>query len=106
MISELEDLAGAGAWIHISDKSLAREDDVALLGDIQIAAAKRDTKIVLHVEAKTKLRWLKDIFAAGACLLFKTPPSDYRSARRVLEHQAKKKMLDGRSYYLHPTYLP
>ena len=48
---------------------------------------------------------LPDLVAAGVILLFKTPPSDYRSPLRPFEEAAARRRLDPRSYYLFPDYV-
>ena len=101
----LEDLARQGAWVHMSGRSLEREDDAVLLCDSVRTARAHDANIVLHIESPLNLAWLEDIFQAGAFVLFQTPPSDYRSPQRPFELRAKRQKLDFRTYYLFPAFM-
>ena len=49
---------------------------------------------------------LEEIIKAGAVVLFKIAPIDYRSSLRKLEKMARDKSLDPRAYYLHTTLMP
>ena len=101
----LEDLARQGAWVHMSGRSLEREDDAVLLCDSVRTARAHDANIVLHIESPLNLAWLEDIFEAGAFVLFQTPPSDYRSPQRPFELRAKRRKLDFRTSYLFPAFM-
>ncbi len=101
----LEDLIRQGAWVHMSGRSLRREDDVVLLCDSVRTARKHKANIVLHIDSPLDIAWLEDIFAAGAFVLFQTPPSDYRSPQRPFELRAKRQKLDFRTYYLFPAFM-
>jgi hypothetical protein len=102
----LEDLAGSGAWIHLSDLSLKQEKDVSLLLEVIKAAREANAHLILHLEKGLPLSWVRDILSAGAIVLFKTALSDYKSPFRALELKAKKRKLDFRTYYLYSTFLP
>jgi hypothetical protein len=62
--------------------------------------------LILHLEKELPYVSLKEILEAGAVVLFKTPPIDYRSPLRKLEKMAKRKHLDPRTYYLHTAVMP
>jgi hypothetical protein len=102
----LEALARAGGWIHLSAEGLDEGAAAALLEDTVRAASAAGSGIVLHLERGLTVETLRDLLKAGAFLLFKTPPSDRKSALRALERRACRRKLDLRSYYLHTTFLP
>jgi len=102
----LEDVAGNGAWIHVSDQALSPEDDGLLLADLVKQAEAAGAGIILHVEKGLDLTFLREIFKARAHILFKTPPSDSRSLLRALETAARKRTPGFRTYYLYTSFLP
>lgn len=97
---ELEALAGRGAWIHVSSRSLASPSEAGLLAACALAARARGGNVVLHVETPADPALLSDLAAAGAFLLFRTPRSDYRSSLRPFEEAAARRRLPDRAYYL------
>ncbi|MEW5901788.1 MAG: hypothetical protein AB1715_10035 [Acidobacteriota bacterium] len=103
---DLEPLAGSGGWIHLSDRGLEHEEDAALVAVLTRQATQSDAGCVVHIEKGLELAAARTLWQAGAHLLFKTPPADYRSAYRALEKQARKKKLSFRSYYLFTISLP
>ncbi len=106
LVDGLEDLARNGGWVHISDQSLESGEDAALLLEVIKEASAACSNLVLHVEEGLELDMLRDIVQAGAFILFKTPPSDYKSSFLAIEQQARRKKLDFRAYYLYTTILP
>jgi hypothetical protein len=102
---EIESLARRGAWIHVSDASLRNDGDVVLLTDCLAAARVRGVQLIFHLEHSLPLAWLEDIFAAGAFVLFKIPPTDYRSWLRPFEQASKKRRPDFRATYIDATFL-
>ena len=103
--ADLEKLARQGAWIHISDESLGSEQDVTALVDCVAAARVGGSNLVFHLEHSITLVWLENIFASGAFVLFKIPPTDYRSPLRPFETASKKRRPDPRSAYIDATFL-
>jgi hypothetical protein len=101
----LEPLARQGAWLHLSNRSLSSDEDVRLFLDCVRAARRAQANIVLHVELLMSPSRLSDIFRAGTLVLFKTPPSDYRSPLRPFEDAAKAVRLDPRAYYLFADFV-
>jgi len=102
----LEDVARNGAWIHLSDRSINAEEDGQLLADLIRQAEAARAGLVLHVETGLDLTLLRQLFHAGAYVLFKTPPSDSWSSLRPLETEARKRAPGFRTYYLYTTFLP
>ena len=98
-------IARAGAFIHFAGSALQNEDDVVALCDLAKAALEKKGNVVLHIEGALALNWLSDIFDAGACVLFQTPPSDYRSPQKPFELRAERQAPSPRSYYLYPAFL-
>jgi hypothetical protein len=101
----LFELARAGAWIHISDQSIEKPDDVTLLTDVIQAARRTGSNVCLHVEAGAESLVLEDLQEAGALLVFKSALIDYRSPLKALEEKARKQKLDHKAYYLYPILL-
>jgi hypothetical protein len=94
------ELAAQGVWIHVSSRDSAIPEGVPALADCARAARRARTGLVLHIENPIDPLALADLSAAGAVLLFKTPPSDYRSPLRLFEDAAAAVRLDPRAFYL------
>lgn len=103
--SALFELGRAGAWIHLSDKSVKGPDDVTLLADVIHAARQSGSNVCLHVELGTETILLDDLQKAGTLLIFKSVLIDYRAPLKSLEKKARKQKLDHRAYYLYPLFL-
>lgn len=101
----LFELGRAGAWMHISDKSVKEPDEVTLLTDVIKAAHRSSSNVCLHVEVGTDSLLLEDLQKAGALLVFKSALIDYRSPLRPIEEKARKQQLDPSAYYLYPIFL-
>jgi len=102
---DLFELGRTGAWIHISDKSIKDQDEVAVLTDVIHAARSSGSNVCLHVERGTESSILEDLQKAGAFLIFKSALIDYRSPLRSLEEKAREQKLDTSAYYLYPIFL-
>ncbi len=102
----LQELGHSGAWIHITDKSLEGEESPSLIRDIILQARSAGSNLVLHWDDGNRFSLLDDIVKAGAVVLFKSPLFDYKSPMKVLEKGIRRKRLDFRTYYLHPSVLP
>ena len=101
----LGDLARSGGWIHLSDLNLPSADEGALLTDISAEAAASGSGLVIHLEKGLVVETVRELLEAGAFVLFKTPPADWRSSFRALERRARKRTLDRRAYYLYLDFL-
>jgi hypothetical protein len=101
----LYELGRAGAWIHMSDKSVKETDEVSLLTDVIQGARATGSNVCLHVEAGTESILLEDLQKAGALLVFKSALIDYRSPLKPIEEKARKQKLDPRAYFLYPLFL-
>lgn len=102
----LTSIAENSGWIHISDQDIDKEKDITLISDIIQPARSNGSNLILHLEKGLPYILLKEILEAGACVLFKIPPIDYRSPLRKLENMAKRRHLDPRAYYLHTALMP
>jgi len=100
-----EEIAAQGVWIHFSSRKAAVEENVRAITDCARAARRARTGLILHVENPIDPQALSDFVAAGTILLFKTPPSDYRSPLRSFEDAAKCVRLDPRAYYLFTDFV-
>jgi hypothetical protein len=103
---ELIALGKDGVWIHVSDKSLPSEQDSLLFLDIVSSSQTAGANGVLHVERDMAPEVVGDAVKAGAFVLFKTLPHDFKSSLRPVEDEAGKKKLDFRAFYLSPSFLP
>jgi hypothetical protein len=103
---DLEPLARSGGWIHLDDQSIEAAEDAAPFIDLARQALLSGAGLAIHIEKGTELDLARELFEAGAYLLFRTPPADYRSAFRALERRARKRTLPSRAYYLYTTFLP
>ncbi len=104
--ASLSELGRTGAWIHISDQSLEREKSQSIITDIVLSAQSAGSNLILHWDKGVKFSVLDDIVKAGAVVLFKCPLFDYKSPLKALDKGVRKKRLDFRAYYLHPSVLP
>jgi hypothetical protein len=102
---ELENLLRQGAWVHLPAAVLRTEADVLFLADGVRAAREAGGGVLLHVEQAPDGTGLEDLFEAGAYLLFRTPPRDYRDPLRMLERRAKRRIPDPTTYYLHSEFM-
>jgi hypothetical protein len=94
------ELAAQGVWIHVSSRERATAESIPVLADCARAARQARTGLVFHIENSVDPQALADLSAAGAIILFKTPPSDYRSPLRPYEDAAGAIRLDPRAFYL------
>ncbi len=100
------DLAGRGAWIHVADDSLRGGEAMELALGIARAARGRRSGLAVHVGSGLPLADLEGLFDAGARLLFRTPPSDFKSLQRPLERKAARRTLPLRAFFLTTAVLP
>ncbi|MBE0711271.1 MAG: hypothetical protein IH583_02725, partial [Candidatus Aminicenantes bacterium] len=63
-------------------------------------------RAVVRVERGLPLEVLETLWAAGAALLFLTPPSDDRSLLRPVETRAARRKVPARAYFLSTAFLP
>jgi hypothetical protein len=101
----LEELARRGAWIHVSADPETADSSTVLLRDIAAEAVTAGAGLVIHLEQWVPAPTIEDLWKAGAYLLFRTPPSDYRSPYRMLEEKAARRPLDPRAYYLYSEFM-
>ena len=102
---DLEELARRGAWIHVSADPKAADSSTVILRDVAAAAVAKGAGLVIHLEQPVPAATLEDLWAAGAYLLFRIPPSDYRSPLRALEEKAVRRPLSPRAYYLYSEFM-
>lgn len=106
LAAELAAPAVRRAWIHFSDASIADEPAAALAVEIARAAASSGSRVVVHIENGLPLERLEALWAAGAALLFLTPPSDDRSLLRPVEMKASRRKLPARAAWLSTAFVP
>jgi hypothetical protein len=99
-------LAQNGAWIHISDLSLADMENPSIVKDLVQSACSLGGNMVLHWEKGVPFFLLNDIVKAGAVVLFESALFDFKSPFRIFKEKAKGRKLDYRAYYLYPHVLP
>ncbi len=88
-----------GAWIHISEKSVAEEQRL-LLEDLCHSCRSGGGGLIVHLEDEAEYELVKDLIEAGAYVLFLYGLFDYRSPFRKLKEKAEQKDFDFRAYYL------
>ena len=106
LVAELAEPAAGRAWIHFSDTSIADEPAAVLAVEIARAAAGSGSRVAVHIERGLPLELLEELWAAGAVLLFLTPPSDDRSLLRPVETKAARRKLPARAYWLSTAFMP
>ena len=106
LVAELAGPAGHRAWVHFSDAAITDEPGAALAIEIARAAAGAGSRAVVHIERGLPLELLEGLWAAGAALVFLTPPSDDRSLVRPIERKALRRKLPARAFYLSTAFLP
>ena len=106
LVGDLAAPAGAGAWVHFSDRGAADAAGAAVAVDIARAAAAKGARAAVHVESGLALETLEELWEAGAALLFTTPPSDDRSLLRPVERKAARRRLPARAFHLSTAFLP
>jgi hypothetical protein len=99
-------IAEKGGWIHISDQNQENGMDILFIKDLIKTARSNGSNLILHLEKKLPFNFIEEIIQAGAFVLFKTAPIDYKSPLRKLEKLAIRKTLNPRTYYLHTTLMP
>jgi predicted short-subunit dehydrogenase-like oxidoreductase (DUF2520 family) len=90
----------------MTDQSVEGEEDRAVIRDIILSARSAGSNLVLHWNNGNDISLLDDIVKSGAVVLFKSPLFDFRSPLKELEKGIRRKRLDFRTYYLHPSVLP
>jgi cysteine synthase len=103
---ELAGPAAHRAWIHFSDASIGDEPSGVLAAGLARTAARAGSRAAVHVERGLPLELLETLWAAGAALVFLTPPSDDRSLLRPVERRAARRRLPVRAYHLSTSFLP
>ncbi len=106
LAAELAKPAGRGAWVHLTDAGSAEETWAGLAAGIVRAAAAAGVRAVVRVERGLPIEVLEELWAAGAALLFRTPPSDDRSPLRPVERRAARRKLPPRAFHLSTAFLP
>ena len=103
----LLDLARRGAWIHVAADfpETGSPGPTPLLREIAEKAAAEGAGLIVHVERIVSEAVLEDLLAGGAYLLFRTPPSDYRSPLRPLEEKAARRLPDPTASYLYSEFM-
>ncbi|MGB8959814.1 MAG: hypothetical protein WCC00_12465, partial [Candidatus Aminicenantales bacterium] len=78
----------------------------ALAVAIARAAASSGSRAVVHIERGLPFELIEALWAAGAALLFLTPPSDDRSLLRPSEMKAARRKPPVRAYWLSTAVMP
>ena len=106
LLDGLVELGSRSAWVHFADASLPDAPAAELAVAVARAAAEAGSRAVVHVERGLEIDLLDELWAAGAALLFLTPPSDDRSRLRPLEAKAARRKVPPRAYWLSTAFLP
>lgn len=103
--SFLEDLAGAGGWIHCAAESFDPDKDLFILRDVLGASRRSRSGFVLHLNEVSCLSLAAEAFGRGAYLRCHTPPCERTSVLKKLEDEAARRRLDPRAFYLSCDFL-
>jgi len=106
LVASLAEPAAARAWVHFADAAIADGAGADLAVEIARAAAGAGSRVAVHVERGLPLELLERLWAAGAALLFTTPPSDDRSLLRPVEKRAARRKLPARAFHLSTAVMP
>ncbi len=101
----LLELARRGTWIHVSPDPQIPDSAKLILTDVAAESAVAGAGLVVHVEQPISEAAFNDLWAAGAYVLFRTPPSDYRSPFRTMEEKAARRVPDTESSYLYTEFM-
>jgi hypothetical protein len=104
--AELAAAAANRAWIHLADADIADRPAADVAAEIARSAAGAGSRAAVHIERGLTLELLEELWAAGAVLLFQTPPSDDRSLLRPVERKAARRKLRARAYWLTTAFMP
>jgi len=103
---DITSIAENAGWIHISDQNREDGDDLIFIKDLIRVAQSNGSNLIFHLEKGLPYVFLEEIIQAGAVVLFKIPPVEYKSSLKILEKKASRKVLDPRTYYLNTTLMP
>jgi hypothetical protein len=106
LVGELAGLAAGRVWVHLADTDIPDGAAGGRAVEIAQAAARAGARAAVHIERGLPLERLEELWAAGAVLLFKTPPSDERSLLRPVERKAARRKLPARAYRITTAVLP
>jgi hypothetical protein len=106
LAAELSLPASRGAWVYLTDEGSAEKTWAGLAAGTARGGAAAGARAVVRVERGLPLEVLEELWAAGAALLFLTPPSDDRSLLRPIETRAAKRKVPARACYLSAAFLP
>ncbi|MBN1939516.1 MAG: hypothetical protein JW843_08015 [Candidatus Aminicenantes bacterium] len=100
-----QELARRGAWIHVNPSPEEESELAAGLMSLAETAAAAGGGLVVHLDRAFSEAACVDLLESGAYLLFRTPPSDYRSPLRSIEERAARRRLDPRASYLYSEFM-
>jgi len=107
LTAELVGPASGRAWVHFGDASIEDAAATETAAEIARAAAAAGSRAAIHVERGLPLEVLETLWAAGAALLFQTPPSDDQSLLRPFERKAaRQRKLPARAFWISTAFLP
>ena len=97
LLKDLADLAGAGAWVHVSNaNSDFQTADIALLRDLARSGRRTGGGLVVHLDVGVEPAVYDVIRKNGAHLIFNIPH----------DGPTMKPVLPEAAYYLDTTFLP
>jgi len=102
----LENLVLAGGWIHWAAGEVSPDKDAFLLKDILRACRKTGAGLILHANLGWPPSLMREVFEAGAFLLFHGQPSERASSLSTVESEAARRRPDFRAFYLQRDFLP
>jgi len=104
--ASLEELAGNGAWIHLSDRSIKEAEEISLILDVIKSAKAAGTNVVLYLERGIEASLLREIIKEGAILQFDLSHLAVSPMLQTFLKTLRRRRPDSRAYYLYPHFLP
>jgi hypothetical protein len=101
----LSDLARRGVWLHVNPSPDDESGIIAGLISLAETAAASGGGLIVHLDKALSESACRDLLGSGAFLVFRTPPSDYRSPLRPIEEKAARRPLDPRASYLYSEFM-
>jgi hypothetical protein len=94
-----DEMGSHGPWIHITDKSIDRENLSLLLATCRKANL-NGGGLIVHLEDEAEYDLVEELIEVKAHVLFLYAQFDYKSPFKELEKRVSKKDYDFRAYYL------
>ena len=106
LAESLQNVALAGGWIHWASGDMSPDKDAFLLKDVLRACRTTGAGLILHANRSWPLSLMREVFEAGAFLLFQEQPGEQSSSWSRFESEVERRRPDFRAFYLQRDFLP